>query len=75
MDTLYSKGFESVHRGNGIGKSISEVKRLLEFCDEKELCVAITWFYKKKKRKIIHSAGGCETKIDFVLLGKNTESM
>ena len=36
----------------------------------KELCVANTWFYKADKRKITYSAGGCETQINFVLVGK-----
>ena len=36
---------------------------MLEFCDEKKLCVA-------DKRKITHTAGGCETEIDFVLVRK-----
>ena len=51
-------------RGNGIGK------RLLEFCDERELCVANTWFKMTDKRKITYSAGGCKTEIDFVLVGE-----
>ena len=42
---------------------------------KKELCAANTWLYREEKRKIIYSAGGCETEIDFVLVGKNTESM
>ena len=45
-------------------------RRLLEFCDEKELCVAVTWFYKADKKKITYTAGGCETVINFVLVGK-----
>ena len=32
--------------------------------------MANTWFYKAKKRKITYSAGGCETEIDFVIVGK-----
>ena len=50
--------------GNGEGR------RLLEFCNEKELYVANTWFYKADKRKITYSARGCETEIDFVLKGE-----
>ena len=61
-------GFKRVHWGNGIGKRNAEGKRLLEFCDEKELCVANTWFKKTDKRKFTYSAGGCETEIDFVLV-------
>ena len=64
-------GFEGVHGGNGIGKRNLEGRRLLEFCDEKELCVANTWFKKKEKRKITYSASGCQTEIDFVIVGKN----
>ena len=65
-----TEGFEGVHERNDIGKSSAEGRRLLEFCDEKELCMANIWFYKADKRKIIYRAGGCETKIDFVLVGK-----
>ena len=35
-------GFEGVHSGYGIGKRNVEGRRLLEFCDEKKLCVANT---------------------------------
>ena len=34
--------YEGVHGGNGIGERNVEGK-MLEFCDEKELCVANTW--------------------------------
>ena len=40
----FAEGFEGVHGGNGIGKRNAEGRRLLEFCDEKQLCVANTWF-------------------------------
>ena len=43
---------------------------LLEFCDEKELCVANTWFRNGEKRKVTYSAGENESEIDFVLVGK-----
>ena len=33
------KGYEGMHGGNGIGERNVEGKMLLEFCDEKELCV------------------------------------
>ena len=56
--------------GNDVGKRNAEGRRLLEFCDERELCVANTWFNKTDKRKITYSAGGCGTKIDFVLVGE-----
>ena len=64
-------GFEVAHGGYGIGKRNVERRRLLKFCDEKELCVANTWFEKKEQRKITCSVGVNETEIDFVLVGKN----
>ena len=45
-------GFEDVHGGCGIGKRNFEERRLLEFYDEKELCVANTWFEKKEQKNI-----------------------
>ena len=63
------EGHEDVHGGNGIGERNVEGK-MLEFCDEKELCVANTWFRKGEKRKVTYSAGGNELEIDFVLVGK-----
>ena len=62
-------GFEGIHGGYGFGVRNVEGRMLLEFCDEKDLCVANTWF--KKKRKVTYSAGGNETEIDFVLVGKD----
>ena len=44
-----------------------EGKIWLEFCDEKELCVANTWFRKGEKRKV--------TEIDLVLVGKENTSI
>ena len=64
------EGYEDVHGGNGIGERNVEGKMLLEFCDEKELCVANTWFRKGEKRKVTYSAGENESEIDFVLVGK-----
>ena len=61
---------EDVPGGNGIGDRNVEGKMLLEFCDEKELCVVNTWFRKGEKRKVTYSAGRNESKIDFVLVGK-----
>ena len=69
-----AEGFEGVHGGNGIWKRTAK-GRLLEFCDERELCVANTWFYKADKKKITYIASGCETEIDFVLARKSTESI
>jgi len=37
-------GFEDVHGGNSFGVGNYEGRLLLEFCSEKELCVAKTWF-------------------------------
>ena len=53
-----AEGFEGVHRGNGIGKRNAKGRKLLEFCDERELCVANAWFYKADKREITYSARG-----------------
>ena len=69
------EGYEDVHGGNGIGERNVEGNMLLEFCDEKELCVANTWFRKGEKRKVTYSAGGNESEIDFVLVGKGIESI
>ena len=44
--------------------------RMLEFYDEKELCVANTWFRKGEKRKVTYREGENESEIDFVLVGK-----
>ena len=66
----YAEVFEGVHGGDGIGKRNAEGRKLLEFCDDRELCVANTWFKKTDKRNITYSAGGCETEIDFVLVGE-----
>uniref|UniRef100_A0A0L8FGS5 Uncharacterized protein n=1 Tax=Octopus bimaculoides TaxID=37653 RepID=A0A0L8FGS5_OCTBM len=63
-------GFEGGHGGNGIGERNVEERMQLEFCDEKELCVANTWFRKTEKRKLNFSAGGNETETDFVLVGR-----
>ena len=38
----YAEGFEGVHGGNGVGKRNAEGRKLLQFCDERELCVANT---------------------------------
>ena len=65
-----TEGFVGVHEGNGIGKRNAGGRRLLEFCDERELCVENTWFYKADKRKITCCARGGETEIDFVLMGE-----
>ena len=43
---------------------------LLDFCDQKKLYVANTWYKKKDKKKMTYSSGGNDTEIDFVLVGK-----
>ena len=42
------EGYEGVHGENGIGERNVE-RKLLEFCDEKELCVENTRFRKGEK--------------------------
>ena len=42
------QGYEDLHGGNRIGERNMEEKMLLEFCDEKELCVANIWFRKEE---------------------------
>ena len=64
------EGFEDIHEGYGIGKINAEGRMLLDFCDQKELCVANTWYEKKDKRKVTYSSGGNDTVIDFVQVGK-----
>ena len=59
------EGYEGVHGGNGIGERNVEGK-MLQFCDEKELCVVNTWFRKGEKRKVTYNAGENRTEIDFV---------
>ena len=63
--------FEGVHGGYGIGKRNVDGRRLLNFCDEKELFVANIGFEKKEERKITYSMSQNETEIDFALVGKN----
>ena len=55
------EGYEDVHGGNGIGETNVEGRMLLEFCDEKALCVANTWFRKGEKRKVTYSTRGNES--------------
>ena len=59
-------GFEGVHHGYRIGKIIVQGRRLLEFCDKKELSVAITWF-EKKQRKITYSTVWVKMKLRLIL--------
>ena len=45
------------------------------FCLEKELCVSNTWLKIEEKRKVTFRIGADETKIDFVLIKKNTSGL
>ena len=65
-----AKGFEGIHGGYGIGKRNVEGRTLLNFCVQKELCVANTWYKKKNERNVTYSSGRNDTEIDFVLVGK-----
>ena len=70
-----AEGFEGIHGGCGIGKRNAEGRMLPDFCDQKELCVANTWYEKRNKRKVTYTSGGNDTKIDFVLVGKEKKSI
>ena len=70
-----AEGFKGIHGGHGIGKRNAEERSLLDFCDQKEFCVANTWFKKKDKRNMTYSSGGNDTEIDFVLVGKEKEEV
>ena len=48
---------------------------LLEFCDERELCVASTWFKKTDKRKLRFISGNNESEIDFILASKKKQKI
>ena len=61
--------FEGVHGRNEIAEQNWEDRMLLEFCNQKDLCVTNKWF-KEKKRKVTYSLGGNATVIDFVLVEK-----
>ena len=65
-----AEGFEDIHGGYETGKRNAEGRLLLNFCDQKELCVANAWYKKKDKRKVTYSSSGSDTEIDFVLVGK-----
>ena len=57
-------GLEGVQKENEI-----ESRMLLEFCNQKDLCVGNTWF-KKEKTKVTYSSCGNEAEINFVLVEK-----
>ena len=59
-------GFDGVHNGYEMGERNVEGRKLLWFCDAKELCVVNTWFEK-------NSTGGNIIDIDFVLIAKNNK--
>ena len=61
---------DGVHGGYGVGQRNLEGKMLLEFCQEKELCVSNTWFKREEKMKVTFRMGENETEIDFVLIKK-----
>ena len=65
-----AEGFEGIHGGYEIGKKNAEGRLVLDFCDQKELYVANTWFKKKDKREVTYSSGGNDSEIYFVLVGK-----
>ena len=46
---------------------------MIEFCDEKKLCVANTWFEKEKQSKITYSTGENTTVNNSVLVGKSNK--
>ena len=64
------EGFEGVHSGNGIGQRNAEGRMLLEFCDERELYVANTWFEKTDNKKTTFKSANNESEIDFILVRK-----
>ena len=68
-------GFEGVHGKDDIGKKMQKEEDCWIFVMKKSCTRQILDFIRQKKRKITYSSGGCETDIDFVLVGKNAESM
>ena len=65
-----AEGFEGMHGGYGIGKRSAEGRMLPDVCDHKESCVTNTWYKKKDERKVNYSSSETDTKINFVLVGK-----
>ena len=51
-----------IHEECGKEKRNAERRMLLDFSDQKELCVANTWYKKKDKRKVTYSSGGNDNK-------------
>ena len=60
------KHIDGFDGGHGIGQKNSEGRMLLEFCLEKELCVAITWFTGEERRKVTFRIGENETEIELI---------
>ena len=62
-------GFDGVHEGYGVGERNLEGRMLPEFC----LVFCIKYMVlREEERKVTLSMGEIETKIDFVLIKKNT---
>ena len=55
-----AEGFEGIYGEYRIGKRNAEGRMLLNFCDQKELCVANMWYKKMDKRKVAYSSGGIQ---------------
>ena len=65
-----SLGNTGVHERNGIGEQNLEGRMLLEFCHQKDLCVANTWF-NKEKRKMTYRIGGIHLRMGFLRFANN----
>ena len=61
---------DGVHGRYGVGQRNLEVRMLLVFCVEKELCVSNTWFKREEERTVTFRMGGNVSKIEFVLIKK-----
>ena len=58
-----------------LGKEVQKEEDYSSFVMKESCPWQIFGLKKTDKRKITYSAGGCETEIDFVLVGENTESI
>ena len=65
--------FKGVHGRNGLGQQNLEGRMLLEFCDQRDICVANLWFKKKEKKKVTYNSGANETEINFILVEKKAK--
>ena len=65
-----AKGFEGVHGGNDIGKRNAEGRRLLEFCDEKELRWQTISFIRQTKGKLLIALMDVKQKLILCLWGE-----